>query len=193
MARFRKGSYTPHEFFDGRHRSEHWYRDNTVYFITARCAERFPALASEEAKSVFWDRFGHYTSAHTFTPIVTSVLDNHYHVLGYLKIGEELPTMMRKLHGSVAKLVNDLLSARRVPFWGEGRDTYFDGCIRDELPIPTGVSVRTTSGGGCENCAEVGGLSAHTRGGGVGDGAEARDGVEGVPRRGSVSALSEVV
>ena len=41
--------------------------------------------------------------------------------------------MMRKLHGSVAKLVNDLLPARRQPFWGEGRDTYFDGCIRDEL------------------------------------------------------------
>ena len=133
MARFRKGSYTPHEFFNGQHRFEHWYRDNSVYFITARCAQRFNALASEDAKSVFWDRFAHYTSAHTFTPIVTSVLDNHYHVLGYLKIGEELPTMMRKLHGAVAKLLNDLLPQRRVPFWGEGRDTYFDGCIRDEL------------------------------------------------------------
>jgi hypothetical protein len=93
MARLRKGSYTPHEFFDGRHRFEHWYRDNSVYFITARCAERFPALASDDAKNVFWDRFEHYTRVHTFTPIVTSVLDNHYHVLGYLKIGEELPTM----------------------------------------------------------------------------------------------------
>jgi hypothetical protein len=40
---------------------------------------------------------------------------------------------MRKLYGSVAKLVNDLLPERRVPFWGEGRDTYFDGCLRDEL------------------------------------------------------------
>jgi len=82
---------------------------------------------------VFWERFDHYTNAHTFTTIVTSLLDNHYHMLGYLKVGEELPEMMRKLHGSVAKLVNDLLPQRRVPFWGEGRDTYFDGCIRDEL------------------------------------------------------------
>ena len=42
--------------------------------------------------------------------------------------------MMRKIHGSVAKLVNDLLPERRVPFWWDRRDAdYFDGCIRDEV------------------------------------------------------------
>ena len=42
--------------------------------------------------------------------------------------------MMRKIHGSVAKLVNDTLPQRHLPFWREagGRD-YFDGCLRDEL------------------------------------------------------------
>ena len=30
-------------------------------------------------------------------------------------------------------MVNDVLPAGRRPFWGEGRDTYFDGCIRDGL------------------------------------------------------------
>ena len=41
--------------------------------------------------------------------------------------------MMRKIHGSVAKLVNDTLPVRRVPFWGEGtHDDYFDGCLRGE-------------------------------------------------------------
>lgn len=41
--------------------------------------------------------------------------------------------MMRKIHGSVAKLVNDLLPERRLPFWTEaGHHDYFDGCIRDE-------------------------------------------------------------
>ena len=40
---------------------------------------------------------------------------------------------MQRLHGSVAKLVNDLLAERRVPFWREaGHRDYFDGCIRDE-------------------------------------------------------------
>ena len=87
--------------------------------------------------SVFWDRHDHYTKLHTFTPIVTSLLNNHYHEMGYQKVGDELAELMRKLHGSIAKLVNDVLEVNggvhRLPFWGEGRDRYFDGCLRDEL------------------------------------------------------------
>ena len=117
MGRFRKSSYTNREFFGGKHRFEHWYRDNQVYFITARCRNKFPALKSDEAKAIFWDRFDHYTVLHGFTPWVTSVLDNHYHTLGYLRQGDQLGEMMRKIHGSVAKLCNDLLEVRLVPFW----------------------------------------------------------------------------
>jgi len=134
MPRFRTSSRFYREFVDGKHRFEHWYRDNTVYFITARCRDRFPAFTSEEAKSVFWDRFNHYTQQYGFVPWVTSLIPNHYHTLGYLKIGQNLGPMMQRIHGSVAKLVNDLLPERRVPFWREatGND-YFDGCIRDEI------------------------------------------------------------
>jgi hypothetical protein len=133
MGRFRKSSYTNNEFFDGKHRFEHWYRDNTVHFITARCRDKFPAFQSERAKEIFWDRFDHYTQLHGFVPWVTSLLNNHYHTLGYLKVGEELGQMMRKLHGSVAKLVNDTLPERHLPFWRtRGNKDYFDGCLRDE-------------------------------------------------------------
>ena len=111
----------------------HWYRDNQVYFISVSCSDRYPALRSEDAKAIFWDRFEHYTSQHRFAPWITSVMDNHYHTLGYCEIGRELGEMMRKIHGSVAKLVNDLLPKRRVPFWGDpGHQDYFEGCIRDE-------------------------------------------------------------
>ena len=132
--RFRKSLSTSHERFDGKHCFEHWYCDNQVYFITARCRDRYPAFRSEQAKAVFWDRFTYYTKLHGFTPFVTTLLDNHYHTLGYLKVGEELGEMMRKIHGSVAKLVNDISPQRRVPFWrdNESKD-YFDGCIRDEV------------------------------------------------------------
>jgi hypothetical protein len=131
--RFRKSSATARESHNGRHRYEHWYLDNQVYFITARCRERFPAFASEQAKTIFWDRFEHYTQQFGFVPWVTSLLDNHYHTLGYLRVGENLGPMMQRLHGSVAKLVNDLLPQRRIPFWREaGHRDYFDGCIRNE-------------------------------------------------------------
>jgi len=137
MARFRKSSHSSDEFRGGRHRFEHWYRDNTVYFITARCRDRYPAFASEAPKAVFWDRFAHYTAAHQFEPWVMSVMDNHYHVVGYCTAGEELGEMMRKIHGSVAKLVNDLLPERRRPFWRQhsSQKDYFDGCLRDESQL----------------------------------------------------------
>jgi hypothetical protein len=60
-------------------------------------------------------------------------MDNHYHTLGFLRVGENLPRMMQRIHGSVAKLVNDQLQQRLKPFWRDvkGKE-YFDGCIRDE-------------------------------------------------------------
>ena len=128
-----KSSRSSHKILHGVHRFEHWRRDNQMYFITARCRNGFPAFASEAAKSVFWDRFEAYTQKHQFTPWITSLIDNHYHTLGYCKRGESLGEMMRCIHGSVAKLVNDLLAERRVPFWrGEDGHDYFDGCLRDE-------------------------------------------------------------
>jgi hypothetical protein len=133
MARFRKSSISRDEYYEGAHRFEHWYRDNTVYFITARCRNKTCAFASEEAKRIFWDRADHYSQPYGFTPFVRSLLDNHYHWLGYLKIGTNLGPMMRHIHGSVAKLLNDQLEVRLKPFWYDtGKQGYFDGCIRDE-------------------------------------------------------------
>ncbi len=126
-------SYTKRKLYEGRHRFEHWYIDNQVYFITARCRDRVPAFASENAKAIFWDRFDHYTSEAGFVWWITSLLDNHYHTLGYMREGKHLGHMMQRIHGSVAKLVNDTLDVRLKPFWRtKGNHDYFDGCIRDE-------------------------------------------------------------
>ncbi|HZL35504.1 MAG TPA: hypothetical protein VFC78_09355 [Tepidisphaeraceae bacterium] len=134
MRHFRKSSYTQKEFFNGKHRFEHWYRDNSVYFITSRTRAGFPAFQDASARALFWDRFHHYTKLHGFVPWVTSLLNNHYHTLGYLREGEQLGEMMRKLHGSVAWLVMKDIGVRHVPFWrGKGNKDYFDGCIRDVL------------------------------------------------------------
>jgi REP element-mobilizing transposase RayT len=134
MGRFRKSSISHSEFHNGQHRFEHWYRDNSIYFITARCRSRFNAFANENTKEIFWDRFEFYTKQYNFIPFIVSLLDNHYHLLGYLAIGENLGKMMRHIHGSIAKLVNDSLDVPLKPFWYDaGKQGYFDGCIRDEL------------------------------------------------------------
>ncbi|TWU23738.1 transposase [Bythopirellula polymerisocia] len=131
--KLRKSSATKTEVFRGEHRYEHWYLDNQVYFITARCRERYPAFAGDDAKHIFWERVNHYTTKYEFFPWVTSLLDNHYHTLGYLRTGENLGPLIQHLHGSVAQLVNDLLPERRLPFWrSAGNRDYFDDCLRDE-------------------------------------------------------------
>jgi hypothetical protein len=133
MPRFHRSSTSRNEQYKGRHRFEHWYRDNTVYFITARVRGKERAIESREAKAIFWDRFEHYTREFGFVPWVTSLLDNHYHTEGYLPVGANLAPMMQRIHGSVSKLVNDLLPVRIAPFWDDcGQHGYFDGCLRDE-------------------------------------------------------------
>ncbi|HEX4055822.1 MAG TPA: hypothetical protein VHX86_16280 [Tepidisphaeraceae bacterium] len=124
----RKGAATPHEFFHGQHRLEHWYGDNSLYFLTIRCSDQFPAFASEPAKEIFWRQFTKYFTDHHFDVFVCTLMTNHYHAVGYFSDGNHLAPMLQKIHGSVSKLVNDLLPQRRVPFWSE----YFDGCLRDE-------------------------------------------------------------
>ena len=133
MSYTRKSSPTPHVVYQGKHCFEHWYRDNQIYLITARCRQKFPAFQNTDAKNIFWDRFEHYARQYAFEPYITALLNNHYHTLGYLRTGSDLGPLMQKLHGSVAKLVNDRLPERRVPFWHHDRHRdYFDGCLRDE-------------------------------------------------------------
>src|SRR5688500_14515104 len=109
----RKSSRTRKEYHrDSPHRFEHWQQPNQLYFITACCRDHFPAFAAGQAKLVFWDRFDHWTRTCGFAPWVTSLLDTHYHTVGYLTDQGDLFRMMQRLHGSVAKLVNDLLPER---------------------------------------------------------------------------------
>ena len=136
MARFRKSSYTDREFFDGKHRFEHWYRDNTIYFLTSKVRDGKHAFRDERARGIFWNRFDFYTDKYEFVPIVTSLMSNHYHTMGYLARGDNLGPLMQHLHGSVAKLVNDLLPQRHVPFWRfKGNKDYYDGCLRNEIQL----------------------------------------------------------
>ncbi len=129
----RKSGPSRHKYWEESHKFEHWYRDNTVYFITARCRDKHHCFHTPAACAIFWERFEHYAGLHGNEPWVTTLMNNHYHTLGFLRRGNEMGEMMRKIHGSVAKLVNDTLDVRRVPFWNDRRHRdYFDACVRGE-------------------------------------------------------------
>ena len=119
-----------------RHRREHWLIDNQIYFITARCRDGLLIFEDEQAAEIFWNRFDHHTLAQQITPIVTSLVGNHYHLLAHVEVGANVPVFVRNLHGSTAKLTNDLREAagldRISDVWANGlRGSYFDGCVRN--------------------------------------------------------------
>ena len=68
MGNLRRTSPSRDKHYDGKHRFEYWYRDNTAYFLTARVRDRRKAFATEAAKTVFWDRFDHYSEQFGFVP-----------------------------------------------------------------------------------------------------------------------------
>jgi hypothetical protein len=59
MPRFSRSHPSTREHWLGQHRFEHWYRDNQVYLIMAPTRSGEAVFASEAAKAVFRDRFGH--------------------------------------------------------------------------------------------------------------------------------------
>lgn len=94
---------------------------------------KIKAFESRQARDVFWEKFNQYTQEFGFVPWVTSLIPNHYHTVGYLREGKNLGPMMQRVHGSVAKMVNDLRGEKVKPFWrDESGQEYFDGCLRDE-------------------------------------------------------------
>lgn len=111
MPRTRRSNQSKRPVYQNRHRFEHWYRDNQVYFITAKTADAAPVFTTPAACDIFWSNFATATRLGLFTPWVTTLMNNHYHTLGYLKQGDLLPKMMKTLHGTTAKQINDLIQA----------------------------------------------------------------------------------
>jgi REP element-mobilizing transposase RayT len=94
------------------------------------------AVRSEKAKEIFWDRFWFYVKKYNLYVWIVTLMDNHYHVIVHVQDKEVMPEFMQRLHGSVAKLVNDVLPERHLPFWRtKGSRDYYDGCLRNEKQV----------------------------------------------------------
>ncbi len=81
-----------------------------------------------------------------FTPWVTSLLNNHDHVVGYNKFGHDLKHIMQRLHSSVAKRVNDLLPELRSDFWRDIEGESFRRLYSRREAMPRGISLYADAG-----------------------------------------------
>ena len=129
----RKSGPTRREYWEDKHKFEHWYRDNTVYFVTARCRDKHPCFASPEACAIFWDRFTHYTTQHHFEPWVTTLMNNHYHIQhldvkpeNLLLVGGRVKVadfgLVKDLHDAAASMMGGLTPIYAPPEVFEDQD-----------------------------------------------------------------------
>jgi len=115
------------------HHPPHIYLDNAWYIISASTLDRVPLLRSERAKAFVRDKLNALIPEFGIALRAWVILDNHYHLLLRTRLGQELPRLLRRLHGSVSRQVNewDGINGRQV--W----HNYWDTSIRDEAGLWT--------------------------------------------------------
>lgn len=91
-------------------------RRQSSLFHHRKVSRPIPSIRYRGRRKDLLGSLDYYSGTFGFVPWVTSLMNNHYHTLGYLYVGNNLKQLMQRLHGSVAKLVNDLLPERRENF-----------------------------------------------------------------------------
>jgi len=110
------------------HNPYHIYTDDTFYFITGAILHHAPLLGPSSHKQHLQEQLLELALAYDLDLKAWIILDNHYHILFHLTIGENLSSFIRSLHTRTAVTFNqwDNQAGRQV-WWN-----YWDWCIRNE-------------------------------------------------------------
>jgi putative transposase len=109
-------------------RPPHLFIDETWYFLTAHTYHDRPVLKPIEAKVNFWETLLSLTKEFKIKLTAWVILDNHYHLLCYLKTAKKLPVFINRLHGVSSFTLNRKESGIKRKTWLN----YWDRVIRDE-------------------------------------------------------------
>jgi putative transposase len=110
------------------HRPIHFYRDQTIYFVTFRTINRINFLNTDQKKQIV-SRVIQKAIKNFFASLYAWViLDNHFHLLFLLPLGSSLPRFAHNISANVTRCVNQLDGIRNRKLF----NNYWDYCIRDE-------------------------------------------------------------
>lgn len=115
----------------------HLYLDNLHYFITCRTFDHQDFFAGDCHKKILLNAINESVKQLKISLIAYVVLDNHYHLMIYLKRGAVLPKLMQLINGrSSRRLKSHHASEGRLISLPSGRGkvwrNYWDHGIRDE-------------------------------------------------------------
>jgi len=111
-----------------KHHPLHIYKDNELYFITARTIKKEKFFNTAEKKGIFHRTLKSVLEKYGYHLYAWIVLGNHYHFLMKAITGENLKFFVKDLHSLSAKEINksDDQAGRKIWF------QYWDRCVRDE-------------------------------------------------------------
>ncbi len=110
-----------------RHTPAHLFLDDTPYFITGAIKFRRPLLQPVELKRLLCKAIDKYFTKYQWELHHWVILDNHYHLMGKSRFGENLYHIMKGIHGSTALTIQRANKAQTPIWWN-----YWDYCPRDE-------------------------------------------------------------
>ena len=109
------------------HNPAHLFVDNSPYFVTAAIYQKRNLLQSSTTKDYLLDTIQSCFAEKGWLLNAWVILDNHYHVLGISKKGEDLSGIFSKIHMLSAKFIRSQQQAEKPIWWN-----FWDYCPRDE-------------------------------------------------------------
>jgi putative transposase len=110
------------------HHPPHIYLNNTWYFITASLHCKQHLLRPVGHKDIVRDQLKTLIAEFHVQLAAWVILDNHYHILGRSRVGQDLSRLFGRLHGRTAFELNGRDGRRGRQVW----HNYWDTCIRME-------------------------------------------------------------
>lgn len=111
-----------------KHHPKHIYKDETFYFLAARTVGKNKFFNTAEKKKIFRQVLKSILKRYNYLLYAWVVLDNHYHLLMKVTIGENLKFFVKDLHALSAKRINEMDNKIGRKVWFQ----YWDRCIRNE-------------------------------------------------------------
>jgi len=112
---------------DYLHNPTHIFADDTPYFITAAIYQKRPLLKGPELKQLLLDRIKLCFDKYQWELHHWVILDNHYHLLGKSRVGEDLPKIITNVHAFTGYYIKQVSQPPKRVWWN-----YWDYCPRHE-------------------------------------------------------------
>ena len=104
----------------------HLLLDDTPYFVTGAIYQKRLLLNDPELKLMLTEKIKERFRAYEWQLHYWVVLDNHYHLLGVSRKGEDLPKLFRTIHNQTATPIREATNCEKPVWWN-----YWDYCPRN--------------------------------------------------------------